>query len=444
MNDLKTGKDIDETRRGRREPLDRQRPWWRRFGWIGVLLVLAAGVAWWIHTRPSPPPPRARYAAGATTAVVAATAQKGDIDITLNGLGTVTPLATVTVRTQINGQLMHIDFREGQEVKKGDPLAEIDARPYELALAQAQGNLVKDQALLRDAQIDLARYQKLVKQDSIAEQQRDTQEYLVHQLEGTVETDKAQVDAAKLNILYCHITAPVSGRVGLRQVDTGNYVQVSDPNGIVVITQLQPITVVFTVPEDSLPKVMQRLQSGATLPVTAYDRSQQTKLATGKLLTTDNQIDTTTGTIKLKAQFDNTDEKLFPNQFVNAQLLVDVLRDATVVPTAAIQRGAPGTFVYVIKDDDTVAVQKVKLGPTDNDRVAITSGLAVGDKMVVDGADKLREGAKVSIRQPGAGAAPAAGAPAANGKAAPTDNSAAPSPGNEQKAGKRQRHEKSQ
>ena len=223
-----------------------------------------------------------------------------------------------------------------------------------------------------------------------------------------METDKAQVDSAKLNIAYCHIVAPVSGRVGLRQVDAGNYVQVSDTNGIVVITQLKPITVVFTLPEDNLPAISKRMQAGATLPVTAYDRSQKVKLASGKLLTTDNQIDVTTGTIKLKAQFDNTDESLFPNQFVNAQLLVDVLHDAIVLPTAAIQRGAPGTFVYLIKADDSVTVQKVQLGPSDGDRVAVTAGLALGDRVVIDGADKLRDGAKVAVRQQAgaAGSAP--------------------------------------
>jgi multidrug efflux system membrane fusion protein len=435
MNDLKTGEDLDEARRGLRQPVPRRRPLWRRFGWIVVLLLVAGGVAWWIHTRPAPTPPPSRAAGAVTTPVVSATAAKGDINITLNALGTVTPLATVTVRTQIAGQLMQIDFQEGQEVKKADPLAEIDARPYELALAQAQGNLARDEALLRDAEIDLVRYQTLVKQDSIAEQQRDTQIYLVHQLQGTVATDRALVDSAKLNIVYCHITAPVGGRVGLRQVDAGNYVQVSDANGIVVITQLQPITVVFTIAEDNLPAVMKRMQSGATLPVAAYDRSQTTKLATGKLLTTDNQIDTTTGTVKLKAQFDNTDESLFPNQFVNAQLLVDVLHDTIVIPTAAIQRGAPGTYVYLIKTDNSVAVQKVKLGPAQGDRVAVTSGLAAGDRVVVDGADKLRDGAKVTVREP---AATGDGAPASGAASEPQ-----PAAG-EKKEGKRHQKENSQ
>ena len=408
MNDLRTRENLDEARRGLRQPLQQRPSRWRQLAWFVALLAVIGGIAWWIHSRPAAEAPKSRLAAGALTPVVAASAQKGDINITLNALGTVTPLASVTVRTQISGQLMRIEFTEGQEVQKGDPLAEIDARPYALTLAQAQGTLAKDQALLRNAEVDLVRYQTLVKQDSIAEQQRDTQAYLVNQLRGTVETDKAQVDSAKLNIAYCHIVAPVSGRVGLRQVDAGNYVQVSDTNGIVVITQLKPITVVFTLPEDNLPAISKRMQAGATLPVTAYDRSQKVKLASGKLLTTDNQIDVTTGTIKLKAQFDNTDESLFPNQFVNAQLLVDVLHDAIVLPTAAIQRGAPGTFVYLIKADDSVTVQKVQLGPSDGDRVAVTAGLALGDRVVIDGADKLRDGAKVAVRQQAgaAGSAP--------------------------------------
>jgi len=387
-------------------PRAARRPLWPRLIWAILAIAAAAGLAWIIfHPHPAPPT-RSRFTGGGPMPVVTAKAEKGDMPVTLNELGTVTPLATVTVRTQINGQLMKLGFKEGQEVNKGDFLAEIDPRPYQAVLDQLQGQLAKDQALLKNAQIDLARFQKLVEQNSIAVQQRDTQEYLVRQYEGTVKADQAQIDNAKLNLAYCHIVAPVSGRVGLRQVDEGNYVQVSDPNGIVVITQLKPISVIFTVPEDNLPAILKRVASGAKLQVTAYDRSQTTKLATGVLSTLDNQIDTSTGTVKLRAQFDNADEILFPNQFVNVQLLVDTLHDTVIVPVAAIQRGAPGTFVYVVKPDDTVTVAPVKLGPGAAEHVAILSGLAPDTPIVVDGTDKLKEGAKVEISAPG-GAAPA-------------------------------------
>src|SRR5579883_994821 len=389
-------------------PRAARRPLWPRLIWAILAIAAAAGLAWIIfHPHPAPPT-RSRFTAGGPMPVVTAKAEKGDMPVTLNELGTVTPLATVTVRTQINGQLMKLGFKEGQEVNKGDFLAEIDPRPYQAVLDQLQGQLAKDQALLKNAQIDLARFQKLVEQNSIAVQQRDTQEYLVRQYEGTVKADQAQIDNAKLNLAYCHIVAPVSGRVGLRQVDEGNYVQVSDPNGIVVITQLKPISVIFTVPEDNLPAILKRFHAGAALEVTAFDRSHTTVLAKGTLATADNEIDTTTGTVKLRAQFDNDDESLFPNQFVNVELLVDTLQDSILVPTAAIQRGAPGTFVYVVKDDSTVAVRPVKLGPADGEKVAVVSGLAPGEKVVVDGADKLRDGAKVA--QPGASPAPEAAA----------------------------------
>jgi multidrug efflux system membrane fusion protein len=378
--------------------VQQRRPLWRRIARWSPLIVAAGAIAW-VLLRPQPvlQSRGGRMAPGAPMPVVTATAQTGDIDISLRALGTVTPLATVTVKTQIAGQLTQIAFQEGQIVHAGDFLAQIDPRPYQLAFDQYSGQLLRDQALLRDAEVNLARYKTLFAQDSIAKQQLDTQDSLVQQYRGTVETDKAQIDTAKLNMAYCHIVAPVTGRVGLRQVDQGNYVQTSDANGIVVITQLQPISVVFTVPEDNLPEVMKRLHNGATLPVTAFDRSATAKLASGRLATVDNEIDPTTGTIKMRALFDNDDGVLFPNQFVNVNLLVDVDKGATLVPAAAIQRGVPGTFVYLVKPDSTVSVQPVKLGPSTSEKVAITSGLAPGDTVVVDGVDKLRDGAPVVL-----------------------------------------------
>ena len=331
--------------------------------------------------------------------------------VSLSQLGTVTPLATVTVKTQISGYLVQVGFREGQMVNKGDFLAQIDPRPYQVALEQAQAQLAKDQALLKNAQVDLQRYNTLVAQNSIAKQTRDTQVSLVAQDEATIKADQAQIDVQKLNLTYCRIISPVTGRVGLRQVDAGNYVQTSDPNGIVVVTQLQPISVIFTLPEDNLPEVMKRVRAGAVLPVTAYDRTGATELASGKLDTVDNQIDTTTGTVKSRAIFDNDQLVLFPNQFVNAKLLVNTLHDADIVPNSAIQRGAPGTFVYVVKPEKTVAVQKVKLGPSDGQRIAILSGLEPGESVVIDGTDRLHDGAKVTISSPQPAASAADGPP---------------------------------
>jgi multidrug efflux system membrane fusion protein len=345
--------------------------------------------------------------AGAPMAVNTAKVEKGDVQVILNALGTVTPLQNVTVRTQINGQLQQVAFTEGQMVKKGDFLAEVDPRPYQAALEQAQGTLAKDQALLKNAELDAARYTKLVAEDSIAAQTRDTQLALVIQYKGTVLTDQAAVDNARLNLNYCHIVSPVTGRVGLRQVDQGNYVTPGDSTGLVVVTQLQPISVLFTLPEDNVLNVSKPLHAGQSLAVTAMDRANTTKLATGTLTNIDNQIDTTTGTFKLRAQFDNADESLFPNQFVNIQLLVTTLHDQMIVPTAAIQRGAPGTFVYAVNPDSTVSVKPVKLGVAQGERQAILSGLAAGDTVVTDGVDRLRDGAKVMLpgaQPPGPGA----------------------------------------
>jgi membrane fusion protein, multidrug efflux system len=342
-----------------------------------------------------------RAPSGAALQVGVVPVAKGDMPVVLNQLGTVTPLTTVTVKTQISGYLMQVAFHEGQRVNKGDFLAQIDPRPYEVALEQARAQLAKDQALLKNALLDLQRYNTLVAQNSLAKQIRDTQEALVGQYQATVKADQAQVDAQKLNLTYCRIITPVTGRVGLRLVDPGNYVQMSDPNGIVVITQLKPISVMFTTPEDNLPEVMKRLRAGATLDVIAYDRSGTNEIARGRLDTVDNQIDPTTGTVKLRAIFDNEEENLFPNQFVNIKLIVNTIREADILPNSAIQRGAPGTFVYVVKPNRTVAVQKVTLGPTDGQRVAIMSGLQPGDSVVVDGTDRLRDGAKVTVASAG-------------------------------------------
>jgi len=381
---------------------------------IGLGLAVVAGAGWYISQSGSAPPARqggGRFAAGVAVPVGLATAAKGDIPVVIRALGTVTPLATVTVKTQITGQLVKVAFTEGQEVRKGDLLAVVDPRPYEVALQQAKGTLEKDRALLKNAQVDVERYKKLVAQDSIARQQYDTQVALVAQYEATVLTDQALVDAAQLNLTYTRIVAPTDGRIGLRLVDQGNYVTMGDSTGICVITQMQPISVVFTIPEDSLPPVRTRLKAGATLEVRVLDRGQKGEIAVGKLSTTDNQVDTTTGTVKLRAVFDNADESLFPNQFVNVRLMVDTVQDATVVPIAAVQRGQPGTFVYLVKPDDTVEVRVVELGASDGEKVAILKGLQIGDQVVVDGVDRLRDGAK--IRRPTAAPRASAGSPLA-------------------------------
>jgi multidrug efflux system membrane fusion protein len=380
---------------------------------IGLGLAIVAGAGWYISQTGTTQAARqaGRFGAGAPTPVGLAAATKGEIPVVIRALGTVVPLQTVNVKTQITGQLIKVEFKEGQMVKQGDLLAVVDPRPYEVALQQAIGQQQRDEALLKNAQTDLERYRKLVAQDSIARQQLDTQQSLVRQYEAALVIDQAAVDAAKLNVTYTKIIAPLTGRIGLRGVDQGNYVTMGDATSICVIIQVQPISVIFSIPEDALPPVRERLKAGAKLEVRVLDRAQKNELAVGQLDTHDNVIDTTTGMVKLRGVFDNKDESLFPNQFVNVRLLVDTVKGATVVPVAAIQRGTPGTFVYLAKADDTVEVRVVELGATDGDRVQVTSGLQVGDQVVIDGTDRLRDGAK--IRRPNASPRATAGPPVA-------------------------------
>jgi membrane fusion protein, multidrug efflux system len=372
---------------------------------VVVLLLLAFGIyetVRWVRSAPSP----GRFPQGAVQTVGASTAALGDVRVILNELGTVTPLATVTVQTQINGQLTEVGFTEGQLVKKGDFLAQIDPRPYEHLKEQYEGQLARDQGLLAQAQMDLKRYQTLTQQNSIARQQSEDQVFIVDQYAGSVKQDQGLVDAQSLNISYCRIVSPITGRVGLRLVDPGNYVQTTSTTGIAVITQLQPISVVFSLPEDDLPDIMPQFTAGTSLIVTAYDRANLRQLAVGKVSAIDNQIDTTTGTVKVRAQFDNNDNTLFPNQFVNVRLLVKTLQNVVTVPSSAIQRGAPGAYVYVINQDNTVAVRPVSTGPIDGNITAINSGLAAGERVVIDGTDRLRDGLKVIVVGESSQAAP--------------------------------------
>jgi len=333
-------------------------------------------------------------------AVGVATVTPSDMLVSDSGLGTVTSLATVTVQTQISGVMQSIGFQEGQIVKKGDFLAQIDPRPYEALLQQAKGTLAHDQGLLAQARVDLARYAKLNQQNSIGRQTYEDQIYVVQQYEGSVASDQGTIATQNVNLEFCHITSPITGRIGLRQVDPGNYITPSLANGLVVITQLDPISVIFTLPEDDVPAIEAQLAAGAKLQVIAYDRADAVQLATGTLETIDNQIDTTTGTVKLRALFANPGNTLFPNQFVNVKLIVSTVHSALTVPNAAIQTGAPGSFVYAVQPDNTVAVTPVKLGVADADKTQIVEGLAAGQTVVVDGADRLRDGAHVTLPGP--------------------------------------------
>jgi len=385
---------------------------------VGLIVVFGLALLGYLIFRSftaAPPTPATRSQQGGAQSVGVAAIGRGDIRVVLNALGTVTPIATITVVTQIDGRLMSVPFTEGQIVHKGDTLAQIDDRPYRLQQEQYEGQLAHDQGVLAQAQVDLVRYQKLAEQNSIARQQYEDQVYIVQQDEGTVKLDQAQIDQQKLNVQYCHIVSPVTGRVGIRLVDPGNYVQAASSTTITTVTQMQPITVIFPIPEDNLPDVMPQLNAGTTLEVDAYDRANVKRLAIGRVIALDSQIDTTTGTVKVRAQFDNPDNALFPNQFVNAQLLVRTLHDVVTVPTAAIQRGAPGSYVYMVNTDNTVSVRPIKIGPTDGPIAEVTSGLSPGDRVVVDGTDRLRDGARVTI--PGAAGPPATG-PAAQSRGA--------------------------
>ncbi len=434
-----------------------------------IVLVLALGAYQIGRWTLAPQPSRGRFQGSAAQSVGAATAVLNNVPIIVNALGTVTPIATVTIQSQITGYLTKVPFKEGQMVQKGDLLAQIDDRPYVILKAQYIGQLAHDQGLLSQAQMDLTRYQTLAAQNSIAKQQAEDQVFIVQQYQGTVKQDQGLIDAQTLNIAYCHIVSPVTGRIGLRLVDPGNYVQSNSSTGIAVVTQLQPITVIFAIPEDDLPQIMPQVNAGTKLQVTAYDRANVKKLAVGYVAAVDSQINTTTGTVNVRAQFDNSDNALFPNQFVNVQLLVSTLQNAVTVPTAAIQLGAPGSvaggamgsYVYVINSSGTVSVRQVTVGPSfavpsaggnsssnaaaaaasssgpattamsgvaaganATSMTAITSGLTAGEQVVIDGADRLRDGMHVRIatldgKPVEPAAAPAAGAPAAGAPAAP-------------------------
>lgn len=371
-----------------------------RVGWTLVVLMIAAlAVWWWYPSGKSSTPAKPPVAAGGAPAVPvrAEVAVREDLDIYLKALGTVTAFNTVTVRSRVQGELHEILFKEGDQVKAGDLLARIDPRPYEVALQQALGMQQQNMSQYENAKRDLARYQTLRKQESIAPQQVDTQQALVLKYEGIIKSDQAAVDNARLQLEYTRITAPISGRLGLRKVDVGNLITANDPQGLVVITQTQPIAVIFTLAETDLPEVRQPMLAGKTLTVDAYDRADEVRLAQGKLLTVDNQIDVATGSFKLKAEFPNSDDMLFPNQFVNVRLHVRTMQQATTVPSGAIMQGNQGPFVYLVQPDMTVAVKLIKVGPRSGDRVAILEGVAPGDRVVLEGTDRLRAGTRVRV-----------------------------------------------
>jgi multidrug efflux system membrane fusion protein len=379
------------------------RSWWKIA--LACIVLLLVGILifriWGARTAQQKAGDK-KQAGGMPVPVVALAARSGVLPVYLNGLGSVVPVNTVTVRSRVDGQLMEVHFKEGQEVAKGALLAQIDPRPFQVQLSQAEGQLMRDKELLQNARLDLERYKTLWGQDSIPRQQLDTQQALVRQYEGAVKIDQGQMDSARLNLTYSRITAPVGGRVGLRSVDPGNMVRATDTGGLVTITQLRPITVVFPLPEDSLPKVLARMRQGEHLAVEAWDREMKQKLATGTLLTVDNQIDPATGTVKFKAAFPNSTNELFPNQFVNARLLLETKQDAIIIPSAAVQRGPQGAFVFLLKGDKTVTMKPVKPGVVQGGETSIAEGLAAGDQVVVEGTERLRDGSKVDPREPAA------------------------------------------
>lgn len=373
-----------------------------------VVLAAIAGLVWTVSTRPGKPAADKAVVAAPPARVLAAPVQRGKIDVQLFALGTVTPTSVVVVRSRVDGQLIDVPFQEGQLVKKGDVVAQIDPRPFEVQLKLAQGQRARNEALLESARTDLERFRTLLKQDSISALQVDTQASLVRQYEAALQADQGTVDNAKLQLDYASIEAPISGRVGLRQVDAGNMVRASDPSGIVVITQLQPISVVFSIPEDQLPRLLKRLREGERIAVHVYDRALQERLASGWLLTADNQIDPTTGTVKLKAEFSNVDGMLTANQFVNVKMAVETLNQALLLPTPALQRGAEGSFVYVINEGRIVKAVPVKVLTTDGEVSAVDGPLKPGARVVIDGADRLRDGAEIEVAAAAAATASAA------------------------------------
>ena len=378
----------------------------RAWLWVLVLCLLGGG-AYYLSRGSAQQAQQAKNKADAAKGaravpVVTALARRGDMGIFLDGLGSVVALNTVTIRTRVDGQLDKVAFAEGQLVKEGDLLAQIDPRPFAVQLEQAEGQMAHDQALLKNANIDVERYKVLYAQDSIPKQQLDTQFALVNQFEGTVKSDQAAIDTAKLQLVYCKITAPLTGRLGLRLVDQGNMVHATDATGLAVITQLQPIAVLFNIAEDSIPQVLQKLRAGVKLRADAYDHDKKNKLATGELLTTDNQIDQNSGTLRFKAIFPNEDNSLFPYQFVNVKLLIDTKRGTVLIPTAAVQRSPNGTYIYVVKAGNTVEVREITLGPAAGDEASVASGLAPGETVVIEGVDKLQNGSKVIPPKAGA------------------------------------------